>query len=297
MVFNGFSLPSAGRHRAARRPRRWLVTATAVAASLTGAWAVPTAASAASTVTAMSFNMCGVVCRKGEVRTTAAYTASKITGKGVTVAFLQEVCYSQYRQLKGLVEGKGYTTAFASQTSSGTCDNVDSRYGRGFGTAIVVKGRSTGRTVLPLPVPPGVEKRNLLGLTATIGGRSTFVATVHTSPGVRSGLDQQLPVLAKFLNARASRPVIVGGDFNALPTNPAMARFYSPAAGGTGAFTELDEAHAGAAARSGRATFDVADRKIDYLFVSRTHFGSPRASTGATSMSDHRLYVGTANLK
>jgi endonuclease/exonuclease/phosphatase family metal-dependent hydrolase len=284
--------------RSAARPRRRWVSA-AVLAGVTlvaGFFAVPNA-QAASTVKAMSFNVCGAVCRGGEITTTAAFAANKATSTGASVAFLQELCYSQYKRIQKLVAKKGYSTVYTSTTNSRTCDNHDKRYGTGFGMAILVKGRVSGRTVLRLPVTPGHEGRAVLGATARIGGRSTFVAVVHNSPSAAGGLDRQLKVLASFLNAKAARPTIVGGDFNAMPGNPGMGRFYSPAAGGTGRFTELDETRRGKPARSGMATFRGGNRKIDYIFVSRAHFGSPKATSRATSVSDHCVYIGAARLR
>jgi endonuclease/exonuclease/phosphatase family metal-dependent hydrolase len=283
---------------AVRRLPRWTVAALAATALLVGGVFVTQQASAASSVSAMTFNVCGAVCNRGEVNRLASFTASKVTLSKVTVAFLQELCYSQYHRIKELVEPAGYTTLYASTTSSGYCDNDDNRWGTGFGMAIVVKGKTKGRVVVPLPVARGAERRSLLGGVATIGGRATFVAVVHNSPTVEQGLTKQLTKVATYLNWKASRhPVIAGGDFNAMPDSPGMAALYSPHAGGTGRFTELDELHHnGSAARSGEATFDAARRKIDYLFVSAKHFRSPHADSSPTAISDHCVYSGTARI-
>jgi endonuclease/exonuclease/phosphatase family metal-dependent hydrolase len=290
------SISATGSQSATRPLVRWLSAAVVASVALGSSLLMHPAAAASPTVSAMTFNICGAACHKGEVKPIAAYVVNRAVGAKASVVFLEEVCYSQYRQIKALVEKKGYSTLFTATTSSGYCDNDDRRYGTGFGVAILVKGRSSGRVVLPLPVTAGSEKRALLGATATIGGRSTFVAVVHNSPSAQAGLNGQLKVLTTYLNAKAAKPVIIGGDFNAMPDNPGMAGFYSPAAGGTGRFTELDETRYGAASRSGTSTFDAADRKIDYIFVSRTHFGSPTADSTATSMSDHRVYLGTARV-
>jgi endonuclease/exonuclease/phosphatase family metal-dependent hydrolase len=286
-----------GRHATPGRLRRWALTAVAATIAIGGGALVSSPAEAATSVSALTFNICGVVCHKGEVMSISRYTANKVIAQNASVAFLQEICYSQYRQIRALVEKKGYTAVYASQTTSGSCDNYDRQHGRGFGTAILVKGKASGRTVLPLPTPAGYEKRNLLGTTARVGGRWTFVAVVHASPSAAAGLDKQLKTMATFLNAKSTTgPVIFGGDFNALPNSPGMAAFYSPAAGGTGRFTELDQNRYGVSARAGAPTFDVAQRKIDYVFVSAARFTAPSATVGLTSMSDHRIYVGRATL-
>lgn len=297
-VMRHAAVPGAHRYRPpAGRLRRRLAAAVLICVGLTGGmFATPSVNAAQTAVSAISLNVCGVVCRHGEVATTAAYVERRAIGQRASVVFLQEVCYSQYRRIKSLLRGKGYTTLYTSTTHSGRCDNHDKRYGTGFGVAMLVKGKSSGRVVLPLPVTPGAEKRAMLGATATIGGRSTFVAVVHTSPSERGGLSKQLAVLARYLNTRASRPVIVGGDFNATPHHRGMAAFYTPRAGGAGKFLELDQSRRGGVTRSGSPTFG-ASRKLDYIFASSAHFGSPRATSTPTSMSDHCLYWGSAQVR
>jgi endonuclease/exonuclease/phosphatase family metal-dependent hydrolase len=244
----------------------------------------------------MSFNVCGGVCRGGEVDRTAAFAAGTAVRRRASVVLLQEICYSQYVRIRTLLGRQGWTGRFAAGTSAGMCDDHDGQHGKGFGVAVLVRGRASGTVVKRLPVPDGTEGRVMLGTTATVGGRRTFVAVVHLSPSPRAGLAGQLRTVAGYLTPRADRPVIVGGDFNALPTYEGLSRFYAPAAGGTGRFTELDQHRSGAAERSGAPTFDIAGRKIDYVFVSEGLFAEPRAISIGTTMSDHRVYIGTARI-
>jgi endonuclease/exonuclease/phosphatase (EEP) superfamily protein YafD len=123
-----------------------------------------------------------------------------------------------------------------------------------------------------------------------VGGRRTFVAVVHLSPSPQAGLARELRAVAAYLTPRAGRPVIVGGDFNALPGYAGMSRFYAPGAGGIGRFVEMDRRHGGA------PTFDIAGRKIDYVFASEGLFAQHRAVSLGTAMSDHRVYIGTARV-
>jgi endonuclease/exonuclease/phosphatase family metal-dependent hydrolase len=247
-------------------------------------------------VSVMSFNVCGGVCRGGEVRRTAAFTANTAVRQRASVVLLQELCYSQYVRIRELLAPHGYTGRFAAGAAAGRCDDHDRRHGRGFGVAVLARGKTSGTVVRRLPTAPGAEGRVMLGTTATVGGRRTFVAVVHLSPSPRAGLARQLRSVAAYLAPRAGRPVIVGGDFNALPTYPGLSRFYATAAGGTGRFVELDERRGGTSARSGAPTFDVAGRKIDYVFVSEGLFAEPRATSIGTGMSDHRVYIGTARV-
>ena len=247
-------------------------------------------------VSVMSFNVCGGVCHRGEVTRTAGYVARTALARKASVVLLQELCYGQYLKVRSLLAAKGYSGTFATTVQSASCAVADPRHRRGFGVAVLARGSIRGRVVKPLPTPAGAEKRVLLGVTAVVGGRSTFVAAVHLSPSAASGRQRQLAVLARYLNPKASRPVIVGGDFNALPDNPGLAGLYSAAAGGTGRFLEADQTHWGRVERGGAATFDIAGRKIDYVFMSVGWFGNPSAKSLATTMSDHHVYIGTARI-
>lgn len=162
--------------------------------------------------------------------------------------------------------------------------------------AVLARGKTTGTVVRQLPTPVGFEPRLMLGTNATVGGRRSFVAVVHLAPSPEAGLAAQLRSVAGYLHPGADRPVIVGGDFNALPGYAGLSRFYTRAAGGSGRFIEMDEIRGGTAARSGAPTFDVAGRKIDYVFASEGLFARPRAVSLPTAMSDHRVYIGTAQV-
>jgi endonuclease/exonuclease/phosphatase family metal-dependent hydrolase len=247
-------------------------------------------------VSVMSFNVCGGVCHRGEVERTARYTARTALARNASVVLLQELCYGQFLRIRSLLAADGFSGSFATATQSAGCASGDPRHRKGFGVAVLVRGSLWGRVVKPLPTPAGVEKRLLLGVTADVGGRETFVAAVHLSPSPAAGLDGQLAALARYLNPKASRPVIVGGDFNALPDNPGLGGLYSAAVGGTGRFTETDEMRTGVPARGGAATFDTDGRKIDYVFVSAEWFDREWARSVATSMSDHHVYLGSARV-
>jgi endonuclease/exonuclease/phosphatase family metal-dependent hydrolase len=251
---------------------------------------------AAVTVSVMSFNVCGGVCHRGEVSRTAAFTARTAVARKADVVLLQELCHSQFLRIRKLLAARGYSGRFAASTQSGACDNDDRQHGKGFGVAVLIRGRTTSPVVRHLPTPAGFEPRLMLGATAAVGGRPTFVAVVHLAPSPAAGLAAQLASVADYLNPRAGRPVIVGGDFNALPHYGGLSRFYARAAGGSGRFIEMDEMRGGAATRSGAPTFDIAGRKIDYVFASEGLFSRPRAVTLATAMSDHRVYIGTVRV-
>ena len=250
-------------------------------------------------VKAITFNICGNVCRSGEVRGTSSNIANQISTRRPGLVFLQEVCYSQFKAVQARIASKGYSSTFVQTTKGGKCDRYDRRHGEGFGLALAVKGRFTGRTVRWLPSPSALraEPRALLGVTTTVAGRSTFVATTHTAPG-GPNLAVQLKTIAKYVDTIGARkPVIVAGDFNALPDNPGLDAFYSDqVTNGRGMFRELHDTYAtpeGTMCRCGEETFDIGGRKIDYVFATRRHFRPVIGDSMATGYSDHRLYFGT----
>jgi endonuclease/exonuclease/phosphatase family metal-dependent hydrolase len=238
-------------------------------------------------VTVMSFNACGGACRHGEVPHTAAHIAAAARQSGAAVVLLQELCYSQYVQVRKLLAVHGYHGRFAAATRSHAC-------GTAFGVAVLVRGGVTESVTLPLPTTGGYEHRTLLGVTTTLAGRRTFVAVVHLSPSPAAGLDRQLTRVVDYLDHHGDDPVIIGGDFNSLPTKPALADLYSRSTAGTGHFIEADELRGGYAHRGGAPTFDTDARKIDYVFFSASAFTAPRATTQPTTLSDHRVYLAKA---
>jgi endonuclease/exonuclease/phosphatase family metal-dependent hydrolase len=235
----------------------------------------PPRRSSASYLTVMSFNACGAACRDGEVSHTAAAVANAALARGAAVVMLQELCADQYRRIAALLATYGYAGRFTAATRAHAC-GADG----GFGIAVFVRGPVTGSVVVDLPTRPGYERRALLGVSAMLAGRETFVAVVHLSPSPAAGLDEQLRVLAAYLGRRPDQPTLVGGDFNALPGKPGLRRVAA------GPYIELDALH-------NAPTFDVAGRKIDYVFASAESFTDPRPSVVPTPMSDHRLYSGS----
>ncbi len=259
-----------------------------------GAWASPRSVEPVGAAVApgdayrkvgfMSFNVCGGVCRRGEVARTAQFVADTARRRGVSVVLLQELCYSQYRRVHDLLARHGFSGRFAAQTHSSACANDDADHGTGFGVAVLVRGQISRSVVDHLPTTPGVERRVLLGVTAAIGGRRAFVAGVHLSPSPRAGLRQQLRAVEKFVAPRASGLAIVGGDFNTLPDDPGIRPMFAR-------FTELDETANG---NPEMPTFEA--KKIDYVFLSDGHFTDPQAFTVSTRMSDHRVFLGAASV-
>jgi endonuclease/exonuclease/phosphatase family metal-dependent hydrolase len=237
-------------------------------------------------IAVMSFNVCGGVCHHGEVPKVAAFVAQTARKHNAEAVMLQELCASQFTAIRKLLPS--YNGTFAATTKSADC-------GGAFGIAVFVRGTLTDRTVRALPTPPGVEKRVLQAVTTSIAGRRTLVAAVHLSPSPAAGLEGQLAAVAKYLNPKATHPLIVAGDFNSLPDNPGLGALYSSTTGGTGPFREADEDHTGHPERGGAPTFDTAARKIDYVFLSDRWFTATTAVSLPTAMSDHHVYIAAAS--
>jgi endonuclease/exonuclease/phosphatase family metal-dependent hydrolase len=249
----------------------------------------PAHAATPSAVRVMTFNICGNVCRHGEVTGTAGNIAYQIRARHATVTMLQELCYSQFLGVRARLAKQGFTAVFAAASKGGRCDDFDHRHGRGFGVAIVARGRLTGRVVHALPSPSAIraEGRVLLGSWLRIGGRSVYIVTTHTAPG-GPNLARQMAAIQRYLSPiAANRPVIFGGDLNSLPDNADLDTFYSARYGGTGVFREADDTRIDPI-----PTFQTVPRKIDYLFASERFFTPRAAGAAGTRFSDHRMYVG-----
>src|SRR5215212_836516 len=102
-------------------------------------------------VSVMAFNVCGGVCRRGEVSRTAAFTARTAVARKADVVLLQELCFSQFLRIRKLLAARGYSGRFAASTQSGACDDDDRQHGKGFGVAVLVHGRATSPVVRHLP--------------------------------------------------------------------------------------------------------------------------------------------------
>ena len=253
------------------------------------------AQAAPARIRVMTFNICGNVCRQGEVARTAKNVAYQVTARRVTVTFLQEVCYSQFLAIRTRLYDHGYRGVFTSGESGGRCNDYDRKHGKGFGNAILVRGDLVGRIVHGLPSPASIrpEGRALLGTSARIRGRAVYLVTTHTAPG-GPNLVAQLRAVRRYLEPIAHRmPVILGGDLNSLPASNELDGFYSRRVpGGQGVFREMDETTRRPYCRCGSATYQPVPRKIDYVFASQRHFRPRNAATFGTRYSDHRMYIG-----
>ncbi|MCU7729140.1 endonuclease/exonuclease/phosphatase family protein [Actinoplanes sp. KI2] len=242
---------------------------------------VPVAASATpAAVRVVTFNVCGNVCRHGEVSATSSNVAYRIRKAGASMVMLQELCYSQFLGIQGLLARYGYTAEFAAATRGGHCDDDDRKHGRAFGIALLTRGTVTGWLFHRLPNPEGdAEERVVLAARVRLPGRWILAATTHTSRG--GSLPAQLDAIRRWLvPLAANRPLVFGGDLNISPEDPAMDAFYA-------AFHEANVDR-----ENPMPTFIEPARKIDYLFGSKGYLTPVGVGRSDTGYSDHDMYIG-----
>jgi endonuclease/exonuclease/phosphatase family metal-dependent hydrolase len=230
----------------------------------------------------MTYNACGNVCRHGEVDLTSANIAYQIRSRDVSVAMLQEVCYSQFLGVRDRLARYGYQAIFATATKGGHCADHDRAHGRAFGIALLARGTLSDSVAHQLigtsPVNP--EPRMVLGATVRLSGRTLFAATTHTSPS-GPNLSAQMSAIDRWLAPlAATRPVLFGGDLNSQPGASDLDAFYA------------DFREANGDRDNPLPTFMPAPRKIDYLFVAKDYLSRRGAGTACTLYSDHCMYFG-----
>lgn len=230
----------------------------------------------------MTFNACGNVCRHGEVNLTASNIAYQIRARDVSVAMLQELCYSQFIGVRARLARYGYQAIFATGAKGAHCADQDRAHGRAFGIALLARGRLSGAVAHQLigtsPVNP--EQRMVLGADVRLNGRRIFAVTTHTSPS-GPNLPAQMSAIERWLAPiAATRPVLFGGDLNSQPGDHDLDGFYAT----------FREANGDRANRP--ATFLPSARKIDYLFVSKDYLARRNVGTACGGYSDHCMYFG-----
>jgi len=262
------------------RIRLALAALVAVLSVLVG---VPVTASAKlPAVRVVTFNLCGNVCRYGEVAATSGNIAYRIRKVGASVAMLQELCYTQFLGIRDRLARYGYTAEFAAASNGGHCDDDDHKHGKAFGIALIAHGVLTGKVVhrLPNPEPAKPEGRVVLAATVRLPGRAIFAATTHTALG--PNLPVQLGAIRRWLvPLAANQPLVFGGDLNASPQSPDLDDFYA-------AFTEANVDR-----EKPMSTFIPSPaRKIDYLFGSKDFLTPIWVGRADTGYSDHDMYMG-----
>jgi len=292
--------------------RRRLALVGSIVAVL-AATAVPAhAAESATTVRAITWNVCGAACAYGDPQPLATQAARAVRAWNADILLLQEICVNQVAAIRSALPD--YEGTFKSQLRTSRCEGTGKH-----GIAIFVRGGSSNERWTNIGGTEGLTGPEYFLLAVdgrTAGGRTYTAATAHLrvrcdaeydyedcAPITNRARIEQSEVIVDELEwlVHAGVPVILGGDFNMLPASAPMSMFYGRAAGGYGVFAEADGTEAGAGGRGGESTACGKDQKIDYVFYSAAQFrnldGDAAACATSNRVSDHRLLRATATLR
>lgn len=286
-----------------------VLLALAMALMVTASTAMPAAQAAVDDpVNVVTYNVCGnSTCRADT--DTATWTnamVQEITTRNADVVALQELCFGQWAALRTALPGYTllWTSTLATAPNCGAwAADGDARFGLG----IAVKAPSADRLVASVTVPAGEEPRSVLCARATLAGRLTLACDTHLASysGADNGAGQ---VMAKMEEWGSGLPLILAGDFNAVPRTLTWdtVKAGTPSSGAMSELDENDKLFFPADCRTANVTScssgeltatDGVKKKIDWIMVSGAHWKSVSADAVEPGLSDHRLLWGTAHVE
>ncbi|MER8042956.1 FG-GAP-like repeat-containing protein [Streptomyces sp. NPDC094032] len=249
----------------------------------------------------ISYNVCGnsLPCRSQlDLPTWTAKVKEQALSWDADALMLQELCFGQWTSLRTALADAGYVGVWGFTTKVSGC----AQWGTdtGFGLGVFVKAPAVDRYTASLTT--AYEPRSVLCARGPLDGRTTLLCTTHLDQKITpdNGSSQ---VMAQIDGWAAGIPVVLGGDFNAAPSYPALDPIRTGLPG-TGPFVEADgtdrdfftkECVDGGAAecRSGEpTTYD--GKKFDHVFYSARDFHTVRADAldvpeGTVPLSDHKV--------
>lgn len=264
------------------------------------------------------FNMCGAKqeptpgCATQVLSNAVPAVASSILDFKPDVITLNEICQSQFHQLRDTLNVNGYT-AFANFS---TTRNPEPKCGSdplldGLGNAIFSHTPLSNAEETLLPSAGESETYNLTCGETELRGHTIKACVTQLSSSADVRGEQATAVahqVADYLDAGV--PVIVGGDFQARPWESALTPMYTHH-GGAGRMHEVDEtdreyfqnpesscALDDLNCRTGEGTVPLPvalQNKHDYIFVS-DDFAALDADATRTSFSSHVPLRGWATL-
>ncbi|MFI1017694.1 endonuclease/exonuclease/phosphatase family protein [Streptomyces sp. NPDC020965] len=228
----------------------------------------------------LSYNICGnndttADCSlTDEVNQRSAEVVRQATEWDSDILFLQEVCRSQYDEVRRRLASLGYEGTFErmltpAQDGSGDLCKYTPSGGTAvpendFGIAVFAKGPIVALPALHLYSPTKDARWKAACLETALQGRTTRACSVHLTHNDRPERTKQAESLARQVKPWIDQgiPVVLGGDFNPQheitdPNDPTkkiieprlaplaepLSRLYSHS-GGTGQFIETDQADA-----------------------------------------------------
>ncbi len=202
------------------------LVAAAIIMSLAGAAPAP-AQAAVTPMTVMTLNVHGSVDHNGNgnAGATKAITAdvlSLISGYHPTAMVFQEMCGTQYRDLRTKLATLGYAGAYSTARASGGCN--DAANDNQFGTATLFLGSVGWKSTWALPWgdnpvgSSGREARRLL--CSQPSGQSWRICVIHLAPGVTADMPDNLnqaTEVNRIVTPYLTSKLIIAGDFNEKP--------------------------------------------------------------------------------
>jgi endonuclease/exonuclease/phosphatase family metal-dependent hydrolase len=279
------------------RRRRRLISVAVVAAVVCACMLVAksTVTSASAGIRLLQFNMCGHACRDAD-RDKVGGVVDSLADFHPAAATLNEVCRSQLTAIAAGTANRGWAMhARFIVTQPDECTG-----GADYGNAVLTRSPviDTDTLTYAAQVPGNPEHRGLLCVTAELGGRPTHICTTH----IVDSLDDPVGHVRRTQIALAARrvdsyggPVVLMGDFNALPPDSAMSVLYTKqhGDGGNGEFEEIGQGSY--TCRCGEPTSDGS--KFDYIFVSSRDFEVVDEDLRASRFSDHKALLGRVTVR
>ncbi|PYC88407.1 hypothetical protein C7C46_00590 [Streptomyces tateyamensis] len=288
----------------------------------------------------LTYNLCGGArwpgyCTVAGDAKRVPFVTSEATGWNSDLVFLTEICRPQFKDLQTALGTKGYHGAYVETENPPvvagdleSCSHGVAGADNSAGIALFSKGADPAPSAkaVYLGEDAGREAVDMICADTTLQGKPIKACTHHPSSVSYTSQCPYYPSPAASCagtsqereNAKARQtvepwiaagtPVVIGGDFNAAPSDPSLDAFYD-FGGGFGQFTEVDQTdktqfgkacpQSADRCRSGKDTYDFNRgdmSKVDYVFVSSRDFSSPYAATPHydNDISDHGDLRGAA---
>ncbi len=268
-------------------------TAVAVTGVVTSVAAAPSAEAAPATIRVITHN----IAKKPTALTKVIEVAKSDRMPGPEVVFLQEVCQSMLPRIKDKL---GPYAFHIRRTNQGDCsDGV-------IGEAVVYTKKDAFAEDSSVDFGLASNDGQTYGmacLNISLAGRATRACSTHLPSAKGADRDALRLQATRVIRDKArawntKELILVGGDFNSVPTAASMNPMYGVGSGSQGDFREISQtAGSGSTARAGRFTIGKVsqntDRKVDYVFAWKA---ATRASGGWADTrftpSNHRMLFG-----
>lgn len=292
-----------------RRLGRSLQLGATVAAALLASVMFPATAHAVpdQLIRTIQFNVSNSERYGGNVDAAADDIMGSIQDYNPHVVTLNEVCRGTYLDI---LARAGMTGDYIETNGPDTPTNnvySNSCPDRHFGNAVMSVNSSTlyNAWYLPrgTPIVSQTEVRALTCITTaflhTIRACSTHIININT----QMLQNQQIRSVRDHVNriVTTSWAVILGGDFNVIPTRAELSRIYNSVfTGGYGLFAEVAQrcGPGGVPARCNYPSTHESGNKYDYTFLSGDGgWCCPNSSATVARVSDHKVLRGSAYLQ